>query len=171
MNEVNYWLPWWEIFFLVSTEELQVICLDLLEAGVETVSNTAVFMLLHIVRDREVQKKLQREIDIKIGHSRCPSLSDRSKYTLNFTPIYFYYFRPFRDFHFNNSCYCFFFFGSLSRLTLVNEIVHRSIVTNNCNATIKSQSVPTMYYDQRKHQSLSPRLDVQSVPKNQDVTS
>lgn len=68
-------------FFLVSTEELQVICLDLLEAGVETVSNTAVFMLLHIVRDREVQKKLQREIDIEIGHSRCPTLSDRSKYT------------------------------------------------------------------------------------------
>ncbi|XP_045766237.1 farnesoate epoxidase-like [Maniola jurtina] len=60
-------------------EELQVICLDLLEAGVETVSNTAVFMLLHIVRNEEVQRKLRNEIDVKIGFSRHPTLSDRSK--------------------------------------------------------------------------------------------
>ncbi|XP_023936785.2 farnesoate epoxidase [Bicyclus anynana] len=62
-----------------STEELLVICLDLLEAGVETVSNTAVFMLLHVVRNPEVQKKLQYEIDVEVGYSRRPTLSDRSK--------------------------------------------------------------------------------------------
>ncbi|CAH2244365.1 farnesoate epoxidase-like [Pararge aegeria] len=62
-----------------STEELLVICLDLLEAGVETVSNTTVFMLLHIVRNQEVQRKLQYEIDTQVGSSRRPTLSDRSK--------------------------------------------------------------------------------------------
>ncbi|CAH0729734.1 unnamed protein product, partial [Brenthis ino] len=62
-----------------SYEELQVICLDLLEAGIETVSNTAVFMLLYIVRNQEIQKKLQREIDTEIGHSRQPTLNDRSR--------------------------------------------------------------------------------------------
>ncbi|CAH2091171.1 unnamed protein product [Euphydryas editha] len=62
----------------LSDEELQVICLDLFEAGVETVSNTAVFMLLHIVRDQKVQKRLQQEIDMEIG-TRQPTLSDRNR--------------------------------------------------------------------------------------------
>nr|XP_032520756.1 farnesoate epoxidase-like [Danaus plexippus plexippus] len=61
-----------------SDEELQVICLDLLEAGVETVNNTAVFMLLHIVRNDSIQRKLQQEIDAEIGRSRLPTLSHRS---------------------------------------------------------------------------------------------
>lgn len=62
----------------MTDEELQVICLDLLEAGVETVSNTAVFMLLHVVRDQKIQKRLQQEIDMEIG-SRQPSLTDRNR--------------------------------------------------------------------------------------------
>ncbi|XP_045450914.1 farnesoate epoxidase-like [Melitaea cinxia] len=62
----------------LTDEELQVICLDLLEAGVETVSNTAVFMLLHVVRDQKIQKRLQQEIDMEIG-SRQPSLTDRNR--------------------------------------------------------------------------------------------
>lgn len=62
----------------MTDEELQVICLDLLEAGVETVSNTAVFMLLHVVRDQKIQKRLQQEIDMEIG-SRQPTLTDRNR--------------------------------------------------------------------------------------------
>lgn len=62
----------------MTDEELQVICLDLLEAGVETVSNTAVFMLLHVVRDQKIQKRLQQEIDMEIG-PRQPTLTDRNR--------------------------------------------------------------------------------------------
>ncbi|XP_072947790.1 farnesoate epoxidase-like isoform X2 [Epargyreus clarus] len=62
-----------------TEEELQVICLDFLEAGVETVSNTAGFMLLYLVRDQELQHRLRMEIDAEIGHSRLPALSDRSR--------------------------------------------------------------------------------------------
>ncbi|XP_038223594.1 farnesoate epoxidase-like [Zerene cesonia] len=62
-----------------TDEELQVICRDLLEAGVETVSNTAVFMLLHLVRNQDIQKRLQAEIDTEIESSRFPALSDRSR--------------------------------------------------------------------------------------------
>lgn len=62
----------------MTDEELQVICLDLLEAGVETVSNTAVFMLLHVVRDQKIQKRLQQEIDMEIGF-RQPTLTDRNR--------------------------------------------------------------------------------------------
>lgn len=59
-----------------------MVCLDLLEAGVETVSNTAVFLLLYVVREQKVQDRLQMEIDKEIGHARLPALSDRSKYSL-----------------------------------------------------------------------------------------
>lgn len=60
-------------------EELQVVCLDLLEAGMETVSNTAVFMLLHIVCNDDVQRRLHDEIDDVIGPQRSPALSDRTR--------------------------------------------------------------------------------------------
>ncbi|XP_068618762.1 farnesoate epoxidase-like [Battus philenor] len=63
----------------LTDEELQVVCIDLLEAGVETVKNTLVFLLLYIVRDPEVQARLHMEIDNVIGRSRSPTLNDRSK--------------------------------------------------------------------------------------------
>ncbi|KAJ0178311.1 hypothetical protein K1T71_006134 [Dendrolimus kikuchii] len=61
----------------LSIKELQVVCLDLLEAGMETVSSTAVFMLLYIVRDEAVQTKLHKEIDEVIGRFQTPSLNDK----------------------------------------------------------------------------------------------
>lgn len=64
---------------IVTKEDIYVVCLDLLEAGMETVSNTAVFMLLHIVRDGEIQMKLQKEIDVVIGHARTPTVIDRTR--------------------------------------------------------------------------------------------
>ncbi|KAG6459438.1 hypothetical protein O3G_MSEX011399 [Manduca sexta] len=63
----------------LTYKELQVVCLDLLEAGMETVSNTAVFMLLHIVRNDTVQQRLQEEIKAVIGQERFPTLNDRIK--------------------------------------------------------------------------------------------
>ncbi|XP_052754988.1 farnesoate epoxidase-like isoform X2 [Galleria mellonella] len=61
----------------ITEEELQIVCLDMLEAGMETVTNTAIFMLLHLVRNEKVQKRLQTEIDNVVGLSRTPSLDDR----------------------------------------------------------------------------------------------
>ncbi|XP_048487627.1 farnesoate epoxidase [Plutella xylostella] len=58
--------------------ELQVVCLDLLQAGMETVSNTAVFLALHCMRDEDVQMRLHREIDDVIGE-RVPQLADRGR--------------------------------------------------------------------------------------------
>nr|C0SPF7.2 RecName: Full=Farnesoate epoxidase; AltName: Full=Cytochrome P450 15C1; AltName: Full=Protein dimolting; Short=mod; Flags: Precursor [Bombyx mori] len=60
-----------------TLDDLQVVCLDLLEAGMETVTNTAVFMLLHVVRNEDVQRKLHQEIDDIIGRDRNPLLDDR----------------------------------------------------------------------------------------------
>ena len=37
-------------------------------------------MLLYVVRNEEVQKKLQKEIDMEIGSLREPTLSDRTRY-------------------------------------------------------------------------------------------
>ncbi|XP_041987216.1 farnesoate epoxidase-like [Aricia agestis] len=64
-----------EIF---TMEELHVIMLDLLEAGVETVNNTTVFMLIHLLLNPDVQAKLQKEIDAEVG-TRKPILDDRSR--------------------------------------------------------------------------------------------
>lgn len=52
----------------------------MLEAGVETVNNTAVFMFLYLVRNEAIQKRLQNEIDEVIGPDRTPSLSDRTRF-------------------------------------------------------------------------------------------
>ncbi|KAL0822559.1 hypothetical protein ABMA28_004601 [Loxostege sticticalis] len=60
-------------------EDLQVVCLDMLEAGVETVNNTAVFMLLYLVRNEAIQRRLQDEIDEVVGENRAPVLSDRKR--------------------------------------------------------------------------------------------
>ncbi|KAL4707737.1 hypothetical protein ACJJTC_014918 [Scirpophaga incertulas] len=62
-----------------TEEDLRVVCLDMLEAGVETASNTAVFMILYLVREQQIQRKLQMEIDDVVGRHRSPSLSDRSR--------------------------------------------------------------------------------------------
>lgn len=68
------------LLFYFLVEELQVVCLDMLEAGVEAVNNTAVFMLLHLSCNEEIQRRLQKEIDEVVGSNRTPSLSDRTRY-------------------------------------------------------------------------------------------
>lgn len=55
-----------------------MVCLDLLEAGMETVSNTAVFMLLHVALNSSVQARLRHEIDEVVGR-RAPVLADRAR--------------------------------------------------------------------------------------------
>lgn len=68
-------------FFLkVGTDEdLDVVCLDMLQAGMETVGNTIAFMFLYMVRQENVQNKVIAEIDAVIG-KRTPTLEDRRRY-------------------------------------------------------------------------------------------
>ncbi|XP_063363714.1 farnesoate epoxidase-like [Cydia amplana] len=63
----------------ISEEELQVVCLDMLEAGMETVGNTAVFLLLYVALNPHVQARLRQEIDDVVGPKRSPALGDRAR--------------------------------------------------------------------------------------------
>ena len=46
-------------------------------AAMETVSTTIDWLLLYMAKHPEVQKKVQAEIDEKIGTMRVPALSDK----------------------------------------------------------------------------------------------
>lgn len=62
-----------------SQEQLLAVCLDMFIAGSETTTKTLGFAFLHLVRQRETQRKLQMEIDEVIGRERLPTLEDRVK--------------------------------------------------------------------------------------------
>ncbi|XP_055709317.1 probable cytochrome P450 303a1 [Phlebotomus papatasi] len=60
-----------------SEKQLLAICLDMFIAGSETTSKTLGFSILNLVRDQEVQRKMQEEIDTVVGRERLPKLEDR----------------------------------------------------------------------------------------------
>lgn len=62
-----------------SERQLMAVCLDMFIAGSETTTKTMDFTMLYIVRNLDVQRKLQVEIDHAIGRSRMPVLEDRLK--------------------------------------------------------------------------------------------
>lgn len=62
-----------------TDEDLDVVCLDMLQAGMETVGNTVAFMFLYMVRQESIQNKVIAEIDDVIG-KRTPTLEDRRRY-------------------------------------------------------------------------------------------
>lgn len=62
-----------------SEKQLLAICLDMFIAGSETTSKTLGFSILNLVRDQEVQRKMQEEIDTVVGRERLPKLEDRVK--------------------------------------------------------------------------------------------
>jgi cytochrome P450 len=47
--------------------------------GSDTTSNTLEFALLAMIRNPEVQAKVQEEIDSVIGQTRLPTLADRAQ--------------------------------------------------------------------------------------------
>ena len=51
---------------------------DLYLAGSETTSTTLLFCIMYMVNYPEIQKKVHAELDRIVGHSRMPSLNDRS---------------------------------------------------------------------------------------------
>jgi len=65
------------LFFI--EDGLVVLCVDLLAAGAESVSNTLSFCLLYMVLHPRVQEAVQKELDTVIGRSRRPTLEDRAR--------------------------------------------------------------------------------------------
>lgn len=63
-----------------TEKQLVAICMDLFMAGSETTSKSLAFGFLYLIRNPEVQKKAQEEIDNVIGRDRPPTLEDRAKY-------------------------------------------------------------------------------------------
>lgn len=62
-----------------SEKQLLAVCLDMFIAGSETTNKSLGFLMLHIIREPELQGKMQEEIDRVIGRDRLPVLEDRPK--------------------------------------------------------------------------------------------
>ena len=60
-----------------TDKQLLAVCLDMFVAGSETTTKTLGFALLYLIRNPDIQKKLQEEIDEVIGRERYPTLEDR----------------------------------------------------------------------------------------------
>jgi cytochrome P450 len=61
-----------------TEQQLLAVCLDMFVAGSETTTKTMGFAFLYLIREPEIQRKLQQEIDTVIGRERLPTLDDRS---------------------------------------------------------------------------------------------
>lgn len=62
-----------------SEGQLIAMCMDMFMAGTETTSKSMSFCFSYMVREQEVQKKAQSEIDLVVGKDRLPTLNDRPK--------------------------------------------------------------------------------------------
>ena len=58
-------------------ENLAANLADLFVAGSETTSTTLTWAVLYMVRNKEIQLKVQKELDSAIGRYRLPSLADK----------------------------------------------------------------------------------------------
>lgn len=70
-------MPWMthDILFSFPSQ----ITLDLFSAGVETVKNSILWGLLHLLHNPEVMKKIQAEIADQVGSDRMPEIEDMLK--------------------------------------------------------------------------------------------
>ncbi|XP_041987254.1 probable cytochrome P450 303a1 [Aricia agestis] len=66
-----------------SEGQLVAICMDMFMAGTETTSKSMSFCFSYLVREQEVQKKAQEEIDRVVGRGRKPQLDDRPNMPYN----------------------------------------------------------------------------------------
>lgn len=65
-----------------TERQLLAICLDMFIAGSETTTKTMGFAMLHLVRDQNIQLRVQAELDEVVGRGRLPQLDDRVKYAV-----------------------------------------------------------------------------------------
>uniref|UniRef100_T1IQ14 Cytochrome P450 2U1 n=1 Tax=Strigamia maritima TaxID=126957 RepID=T1IQ14_STRMM len=61
----------------LSKKQLPMVLLDLFLAGSDTTTNTLGWSLLYMIENRDIQAKVQQEIDDVIGKERTPSISDQ----------------------------------------------------------------------------------------------
>ncbi|CAK1588382.1 unnamed protein product [Parnassius mnemosyne] len=66
-----------------SEGQLVAMCMDMFMAGTETTSKSMSFAFSYLVRNQEVQRKAQEEIDRVVGKNRMPTLEDRSNMPYN----------------------------------------------------------------------------------------
>ncbi|XP_031631252.1 probable cytochrome P450 303a1 [Contarinia nasturtii] len=62
-----------------SEKQLLAICLDMFVAGSDTTNKSMGFLMLHLIRNPDIQTRMQEEIDRVIGRNRLPTLEDRAK--------------------------------------------------------------------------------------------
>ncbi|XP_076650620.1 methyl farnesoate epoxidase [Halictus rubicundus] len=62
-----------------TENQLQYVLKDLFSASVDTTDNMIGFVVAYLVVHRDVQLKIQDEIDITIGRDICPSVNDKSR--------------------------------------------------------------------------------------------
>lgn len=60
-------------------EDLIITCMDMFTAGSESTSNTIEFIIMYLVLNPNVQKKLHEELDSVLQRSRRPNLDDRNR--------------------------------------------------------------------------------------------
>ena len=53
--------------------------MDLFVAGAESTSNTIEFLIMYLILNPDVQKKLQEELDRVLQRSRRPNLDDKNQ--------------------------------------------------------------------------------------------
>ncbi|XP_004932789.1 probable cytochrome P450 303a1 [Bombyx mori] len=66
-----------------SEGQLVAMCMDMFMAGTETTSKSMSFCFSYLVREQEVQRKAQEEIDRVVGKDRVPSVNDRPNMPYN----------------------------------------------------------------------------------------
>ncbi|KAJ0176310.1 hypothetical protein K1T71_008484 [Dendrolimus kikuchii] len=66
-----------------SEGQLVALCMDMFMAGTETTAKSMSFCFSYLVRQQEVQKKAQEEIDRVIGRDRPPNFIDRANMPYN----------------------------------------------------------------------------------------
>lgn len=62
-----------------TEKQLLAVCLDMFIAGSETTTKTMGFAMLHIIRDGEIQRRIQAELDVVVGRGRLPLVEDRAR--------------------------------------------------------------------------------------------
>lgn len=98
-----------------SEKQLLAVCLDMFIAGSETTNKSMGFLMLHIIRNPDVQAKMQEEIDRVVGRNRLPTLEDRAKYV---------------------HIYIFFIFADRSRCPTIDYIVQSFFFMSTQNAIL-----------------------------------
>ena len=78
-----------DIFHGLDPElQLEQIILDLFSAGVETLKTSLLWSIIYMLHYPEVMKKVQAELDSKIGPNRLPNVKDVNQLVYTKATIY-----------------------------------------------------------------------------------